>query len=89
MKAYVLVAVLATATVMPGTALAFDWSSPSPDFEVRQKSEQLHVAAGGAMARVPGHNVFAAPIQQRRYRPPTRNKKYPDMREQVLRGYDY
>ena len=87
MKVHV-IAVLAGALMTPGAASAFDWRSPNPDFETRQKSEQLHVSAGSAMARAPRHD--AGNPQVRRFPPaPTFRNPYPDMRERVLRGTDY
>lgn len=87
MKAYVLIAAFAGALMSPGAASAFDWNSPNPDFEARQKSEQLHVSAGSAMARAPRHD--ATPPARRFSPAPALSKQYPDMRERVLRGTDY
>lgn len=88
MKTYVLAAAVAAAAIAPGTASALDWRSPNPDVEARQKSEQLHVSAGSAMARAQRYEAGAVPARQYHHAPVWANP-YPDMRERVLRGYDY
>lgn len=87
MKAYVLVGMLAGALMFPGAASAFDWNSPSPDYEARLKSEQLHVSAGRAMARAQRYDV--TPPAHRLSVPRASGNPYPNMRERVLRGTDY
>lgn len=87
MKKYLLIAACAGALTIPSAASSFDWRSPNPDVEAREKSEQLHVSAGRAMARAARHDVHAGPI--RHYRGPTATSRYPDMRERALNGHDY
>lgn len=87
MKAYIMIGALAGAMVIPGTASAFDWNSPSPDYEVRLKSEQLHVSAGRAMARAQRYDATSP--AHRLSVPRASGNPYPDMRERILKGTDY
>lgn len=88
MKAYILVPALAGALIIPGAASAFDWNSPNPDYEARQKSEQLHVSAGRAMAQGPRYDA-GIPHAGRFSSARGGMNRYPDTRERVLRGTDY
>lgn len=88
MKPLITAVAVAGALMSPASTLAFDVRSPNPDFELRERSERLHVTSGSTFASAPRRGGSMIAPTWRTSPGAKSNFRYENPRERALRGHD-